>query len=488
MSQLQFLARQFVGAVALSGSNTALFDKAEDVLGKINDELSIAAWKVVRDNRTANPLAIASFLNLAGLNKVTAHVVNEEILSLATRWTSDGKPIDPQQVYASLCEAQSRISSEERMEKIVQQLKLHKITMQEAATEMNAMATSVDRPDAFSDSSGWTEKAMEYLSSRKKMYDENRMLTWPLMFKTLRERMPEIEPGILACVIAQSGVGKSMFISQMVDHWALAHKHNILNCSTELPAEILLWRRVSKHINEPLDRIKRGLVDPKLILECLAKYREGGDIRDYSCAGATVDQVIKNAHSIKGHVMIDYFDMLDLSRSRMFGKHFDSSKTDAVGYALTSLKEYATSEKKVVWVVLQTGKEAAPRMIDGKVTGEQKLKLENGMDSVRFRHRANLGVALNFSIVTHHNVVTAPASKRKIEERVGSYSCMGEGNIVKDSFGGQEGLKFPLFRDGPRSTIYEYNPVMVDLNEVQDRPGNRSETVAKLESPIPIRQ
>ncbi|MEI7709777.1 MAG: DnaB-like helicase C-terminal domain-containing protein, partial [bacterium] len=300
------------------------------------------------------------------------------------------------------------------MEKIVQQLKLHKITIQEAATEVNSLAVSIDRPDAFSDSKNWAEKAIEYLSARKKMYEENRMLTWPPMFKTLRERMPEIEPGILACVIAQSGVGKSMFISQMVDHWALAHKHNILNCSTELPAEILLWRRVSKFINEPLDRIKRGLVDQKIILECLEKYKNGGEIRDYSCAGATVDQVIKNAHNIKGHIMIDYFDMLDLSRNRMFGKSFDSSKTDAVGYALTSLKEYATSEKKVVWVVLQTGKEAAPRMVDGKVMGEQKLKLENGMDSVRFRHRANLGIALNFPIVTHQDSVVAPASKRKI--------------------------------------------------------------------------
>lgn len=488
MSQLQFLGRQFIAAVALAGSSPELFEKADGILDKVNDGLSLAAWKAYKQIRTANPVALAAAMSRSGATGMNAEKVNEEILSLATRWTPDHKPIDPWEVYHSLNAAHESISSEEKMEKIVQQLKLHKITLQEAASEVSALSVSVDRPDAFSDSHTWADKAVQYLANRKTLYDSNRMLTWPLMFKTLRERMPEIEPGILACVIAQSGVGKSMFISQMVDHWALSHKHNILNCSTELPAEILLWRRVSKYLNQPLDRIKRGLVDVNEILACLAKYKEGGEIRDYSCAGATVDQVIKNAHMIKGHIMIDYFDMLDLSRSRMFGKHFDSNKTDAVGYALTALKEYATSEGKVVWVVLQTGKEAAPKLIDGKIVGEQKLKLENGMDSVRFRHRANLGIALNFPVVTHHDVVVAPGSKKKIEERVGSFSCMGEGAIVKDSFSGQEGLKFPLFRDGPRSSIYEYSPATISLSSMSDRPSDRPETMADLESSAEMRR
>lgn len=488
MSQLQFLGRQLVGAVALSGMAPEVFENAEAILDKSNDPMAVVAWRAYKSVRTANPLALAASMNRYGGSNITADVVNQEILSLATRWTPDGKPINPRDVYASLTIAYQQISNEEKVEKIAQQIKLHKITFQQAASEMNEMATTIDRPEAFSSSSSWGDKAMEFLQRRKSMYDENRMLTWPLMFKTLRERMPEIEPGILACVIAQSGVGKSMFISQMVDHWALNHKHNILNCSTELPEEILLWRRVSKFVNQPLDRIKRGLVDQAAILDCLSKYKEGGEIVDYFCPGATIDQLINNAHKIKGHIMVDYFDMLDLSKSRMFGKHFDSNKTDAVGYALTALKEYATSEGKVVWVVLQTGKEAAPKLIDGKIVGEQKLKLENGMDSVRFRHRANLGIALNFPIVTHHDVVTAPASKKKIEERVGTFSCMGEGMIVKDSFSGQEGLKFPLFRDGPRSSIYEYSPTMVPISSMSDRPSGESRSVADVAAPAPFRE
>lgn len=488
MSQLHFLARQLVGAAAHHNADPALFEKADGILEKTNDYLASTAWKAYKQVRTSNPVAIAAAMARLGANGVDGEVVSAEILSLATRWTEGNAPIDPWDVYQSLVTTHETIHSDEKVDKIMQQLKLHKITLAEAAAEISTLSYSVTRPGAFSDSASWADKAMDYLSKRKTMYEQNRMLTWPLMFKTLRERMPEIEPGILACVIAQSGVGKSMFISQMVDHWSLSHKHNILNCSTELPEEILLFRRVSKFLNEPLERIKRGMVDNALILECINKYKEGGNIRDYFCPGASVDEVVKNAHAINGHIMIDYFDMLDLSRNKMFGKHFDSNKTDAVGYALTSLKDYATSEGKVVWIVLQTGKEAAPKLVDGKVVGEQKLKLESGMDSVRFRHRANLGVALNFPIVTHFDVVTAPASKRKIEERPGSFSCMGEGVIVKDSFGGQEGLKFPLFRDGPRSSIYEYNQTMVPLPSVSDRPADQSRPVGAVEPSHAVRR
>ncbi len=473
MSQMHFLGRQLIGAVAYAGKTPEEYDRAEEIFTQIGDEFGRAAWNSLRKIRAANPVAIAEQMSRSGQPSATAGMVSDEVLSLATRWTPDGKPVSPDAVYRQLCEAYDQFTGEAKFQSIVDKLKLHKITLRDAIDEVSAITSgSIERPDAFADSTEWESNAMQYMQERRVLYEKNKILSWPPIYATLNHYIPEIEPGILASLIAQSGVGKSMFLSQIVDHWAIAHKHNILNCSTELPARVMLWRRITKWNKDvKWDDLNRGKADEEQVKKALSKYRGAGLIRDYSCAGRTVDEVIRQALPINAHVFIDYFDMLDLSRNRMFGRNYDSSKTDAVGYALTALKEYATSQNKVVWVVLQTGKEASPKIVDGKISGEQTLRLENGMDSVRFKHRSNLGLSLNFKMMETGRKIVAPASKTEIYDRPGTYSCLGEGIVVKDSFTGKEGLRFSLLRDGPRNVIYEVDPKRIEITELSNRPG-----------------
>lgn len=485
MSQLHFLGRQLIGAVAFAGHAPEDYDRADEIFLKLGDELGSTAWNALKKVRAANPVALAEQMARMGQPAATLELVEREILSLATRWTMDGKPIAPASVYRQFCEAYDQSAGEEKFQHILNQLKLHRITLHDAADQAAAVAgNSIERPDAFADSTDWGANALQYMSERRELYESNKILSWPPIFSTLHHHIPEIEPGILAAVIAQSGVGKSLFVSQMVDHWAVIHKHNILNCSTELPPRVMLWRRISKYNKDvKWDDLNRGKADEKKIAEALARYKNGGLIRDYMCAGRTVDDIVRQALPINAHIFIDYFDMLDLSRSRMFGRHFDSNKTDAVGYALTTLKEYATSQNKVVWVVLQTGKEAAPKIVDGRIVGEQTLRLENGMDSVRFKHRTNLGISLNFKMVETGRKIVAPLSKVEIIDRPGTYSCLGEGIVVKDSFTGKEGLRFPLFRDGPRSVIYEIDPKRLSISELSDWSGVQPKRVDIVEKP-----
>lgn len=485
MSQLHFLGRQLIGAVAYAGRSPEEYERADEIFLKSKDHLGRAAWQALSKVRAANPVAIAEHMARLGQTGATPDLVNTEILSLATRWTLDGKPVLPDPVYRQLCESYDQVAGEEKFQHIVDQLRLHRITLHDAADQAAAIAgNSVERPDAFSDSTSWTANAEQYMEQRRTLYTENKILSWPPVFATLGHNIPEIEPGILAALIAQSGVGKSLFVSQIVDHWAIVHKHNILNCSTELPPRVMLWRRITKYSKDVRwDELNKGTADKKKVEDALMRYRGGGLIRDYMCAGRSVDDIVRQAIPINAHIFIDYFDMLDLSRSKMFGKHFDSNKTDAVGYALTTLKEYATSQNKVVWVVLQTGKEAAPRIVDGRISGEQSLRLENGMDSVRFKHRANLGISLNFKMVETPRRITAPLSKVEINDRPGTFSCIGEGIVVKDSFTGKEGLKFPLFRDGPRSAIYEFDPRRLSSVELSDRPAPQPQPVDRVEAP-----
>ena len=485
MSQLHFLGRQMIGAVAFSNKAPEEYERAEEIFLKSGDHLGRAAWNALKKVRAPNPVALAEQMSRLGHAGATADLVNAEILSLATRWTLDGIPVLPGPVYRQLCESYDQVAGEEKFQHIVDQLRLHRITLHDAADQAAAIAgNSVERPDAFTDSTGWNDNAEQYMEQRRILHASNKILSWPPVFATLAHNIAEIEPGILAALIAQSGVGKSLFVSQIVDHWAIVHKHNVLNCSTELPPRVMLWRRITKYSKDiRWEDLNRGTADKKKVEDALMRYRGAGLIRDYMCAGRTVDDIVKQALPINAHIFIDYFDMLDLSRSKMFGKHFDSNKTDAVGYALTTLKEYATSQNRVVWVVLQTGKEAAPKFVDGRITGEQTLRLENGMDSVRFKHRANLGISLNFKIVETPRMITAPLSKVEINDRPGTYSCIGEGIVVKDSFTGKEGLRFPLFRDGPRSAIYEFDSRRLSNAELPNRPPAQPAPVDRVETP-----
>ena len=128
------------------------------------------------------------------------------------------------------------------------------------------------------------------------------------------------------------------------------------------------------------------------------------------------------------------------------------AKTDLVGYGLDNVKAFCQREQKIALIIQQYGKEAS-RGTRANVMG--------AMDSARFKHRANLALALDFKVSENgrQNVPTPFKGQdgKQILLNIAPGRIDPEGwiHVSKETFGANAGLGVPVYMDGSRYRFVE---------------------------------
>ncbi len=397
-----------------------------------------------------------------GYKAATVELV-KETMDLAEKYGS----VDLMASYTQMRKNSDNFKMADKAMQLAAELKMGTIDATEAQDILAAVDISKNNENAISISDDWEDEGAMEAKARREMLAKGNQITLPKQLKSIREYIPFLEAGTITSLIAHSGVGKSIMTQNMVDHIALNCNENVLNGSTELTKFIMRCRRIAKITNIPFLDLRRGYWDNQCSA-AMASYRGHGQIIDFECGGASPRQIIAEAKRRKAHIVLDYFDMADLSKSKMAGMS-NTNQTDIIGYALTEFKEYAVAYNRIIWIVWQVGKEADTKQYSNKLADEQILTMSSAMNSIKARHRSNYGLIMNFPVAKEDRKVKVPwdfsENPRYINEVKGQFSVIGKMTIGKDSFGDASGKSAYIFRDGAKSLIRE---VVLETHDLSD--------------------
>lgn len=432
---------------------------ALEVLGE--DKMSISAYNAIKrlreDRAPVTELAVAAAMSRNGFPPATAENVKSDMVRLATEY---GKA-DPVEIYSQLRSIYREESSARLFEQTAKDIRYKKLSLREAVERVGSIPISNIDESAVIDTDEMEEKAPALFEKRRALVSKKNLPTWPVMFPSLRRNLEFIEEGTITTILGKSGAGKSTIGMQFAEHLARVCGRNVLYDSTELPQFIMICRYVNKLTGIPLAQLRRGYWD-EICSKAVGRYTSGGKVAFMEGGALSASTIISEARKRDADIIVDYFDMTDVSKSK-FGGGFNANQTDAIGWALTEYKEYAQRSGKNVFVLTQVGKDKQ---------NEETLRLADAMNSIKFAHRSNYGLTLNFPEmqVDLSRKIPAPPGQKELEgklgritDRAGSWGSLGYIYVDKDNFTGQVGLRFPVFRDGTRSRIYEVGISRIDI-------------------------
>ncbi len=453
-------ARQFVGSLIKQKEDPEKFENLDEIIKNAGDPFAQSMLNAYRKLKTdTSVVSIASTMASNGFKLATVPMV-EETLSLADKYGA----VDLLSVYGQMRRNSEGFKMADRMTEVLAELKMGTISAAEAQDIIDGMEVSKPNEGAISVSDDWEKEGETEAAARRAMLAKGNQITLSKNFPGLRKLIPFLEPGTITSLVAHSGVGKSLVSSDMVDHIALNCGENVLNASTELTRYIMRCRRIAKVTGIPLKELRNGFWDARCV-QAMAAYRGKGQITDFECGGVSPRTIIAEAKRRKAHIVLDYFDMADLSKSKMLGS-YNTNQTDAIGFALTEFKEYAVAYDRIIWIVWQVGKEADTKQYGNKAPEEQILTLSSAMNTIKVRHRSNYGLVMNFPLVKQTENLTVPwDDKRQVTQYKGQFAAVGRITVAKDSFGDGSGQDVWVFRDGARSLVRECQLETVNLDQ-----------------------
>jgi replicative DNA helicase len=136
---------------------------------------------------------------------------------------------------------------------------------------------------------------------------------WPGLSKL----MPELGIGDLVAVLAESGVGKTVFLEQCAEDWA-RRGWRVAFFHLELNSQTMLDRRMTRHTGIPIANLRDELSDAhfnQIIKVCGEIDDWTGNIHYVHCPGWTSEQIISKAIELDETsgidiVIVDYFNKI----------------------------------------------------------------------------------------------------------------------------------------------------------------------------------
>lgn len=443
------LARQFIGALLKNPERLGEFPDALEVLD--GEKMAVSAYgavvKLQKNGITPSLPNVANAMSQNGWKEATAAQLKSDCVDLATLYGDT----DPSEPYKMMKFLKDQNQASKKLNVIARDLEYGKISPREAIDMAGSIPISDISERAVISTDDFAVKVPAMFQKRRQLLESKNLLTIPTSFPGLRKEIKMLEFGTIISIVAKSGVGKSMTAMDWGEHWARNNGRSVLYVSTELPLFVLVSRYINKLTGIPVSKLLEGYFDDRCAA-AMSTYTSGGRIHFMEGAGMSPAAIFAEARKRKADVILDYFDMTDISDSK-FNGGYNANKTDMIGHALTEAKEYAQPNDRVVMILWQVsmGKEDV-----------DEVRLSDTMDSIRPKQRSNYGFALNFPRVQTRKGWTIPPYPGEGDLDLGvlwdeeqEFSCVGSIRVEKDSFTGKSGTKVPIFRDGTRSRIYE---------------------------------
>lgn len=147
--------------------------------------------------------------------------------------------------------------------------------------------------------------------------------TWP--WATWNERILPLREGMVGIVAAPDGMGKSLYLECIAEHWAYIGKQVAL-VHLEDSLEYKLDRRLARWANVPLHNIERGMLSDDQWLRVdkaekkLAEF--AGNLHYYHAPGQSMSDIVamlekKHEQGLVDVVVFDYIDKVAPSRGQV---------------------------------------------------------------------------------------------------------------------------------------------------------------------------
>lgn len=274
---------------------------------------------------------------------------------------------------------------------------------------------------------------------REKNPRSKRALTLP--WDGLKNAVPVIKPHDILTLVAQSGLGKTMFAENLSEYWAW-NGHRVLFFHLELGVPEMLTRQTLRHLIYDKEGLikKYGKTTPPEDLAKRMRLQYYDDSRNYLtdedvewltktakhimklknnlkyiyCAGWTMSQILNTVRENNNErpvdmVVIDYLNIVNFDERSKNG-----NKTTAIESALIQMQQYVNNFNIPFLVLSQVDKQA-------KREGAMRtLTLADALGTGMLENITNVGFALDF--------------KRKEDEDI-SYEEVGNIKVIKNNAG-----------------------------------------------------
>lgn len=443
---IPILEQQTVGALAAYRDDQGhmLAERYPEVDGILEDRFAKSFWKavttLVKDNGQpieTKVVPIASAMARDGYPTATPDMV-KDVIDLAYRHGA----VDVDTNIKVLTSAHNEAAATQELETIAKKLKLRQISVAEALEESQAIGKYVGRDDSeFISTDDWQVKAPQMFSARRAAMKSGKVPTFPVKdLPSLYKIIPYVDLGTLTMIVAQTGVGKSMFARQIAHWWASNHGRSVLYCSTELTNFQQVCRDVAERTGKPIDALLRGDVDDETLGRHLTPYKGGGRVIYWEASGKPLPWVLAEAKKYNADIIYDYADMAEMGGGK------NSTRADQFGNWLQELKTYTQHAKACAVVVQQMDKASS-------MSGKPSLLAAKG--SSNFAQRPNYGFLLEFEELAEPQRMKHPWEDRYVEQKQGEINVMGKLRIGKNSFGGGQGRYIDVFRYSEKACLRE---------------------------------
>lgn len=208
---------------------------------------------------------------------------------------------------------------------------------------------------------------MEYERIANTPEAERKVLTWP--WKSWRNLIDPLEPGMLAVLTAPDGQGKTIYAESLAEYWA-SKRHRVVFIHYELNRKLMMLRRTSRHTGISARDLKSGKLTQAQsvkVLETTPILKSwAGEISYLHTPGWSMEKTtaeIRKLHAdgLCDVVVLDYLEKVGASRRQlqMFGANGFMREADNV----EQLKNFAESAEIPVVMVAQMNKAAKGQSI-----------------------------------------------------------------------------------------------------------------------------
>ena len=189
---------------------------------------------------------------------------------------------------------------------------------------------------------------------------ERKVLSWP--WNSWNKRIDPLEPGMLGVIAAPDGVGKTIIVESIAEHWA-KQKNKIVFVHYELNRKLMMLRRTSRHSLLTTTQIKSGELtqDQKNKIAMIEpRLREWeGQISYLHTPGWSMEKTLAELRKLVADqecdaVIIDYLEKVAPSKKQiqLFGAQHNQREANNVEL----LKNFSEATEVPVMMVAQMNK------------------------------------------------------------------------------------------------------------------------------------
>lgn len=295
------------------------------------------------------------------------------------------------------------------------------------------------RGDANADVIPWANSIDEAIRFIEQDVSEARAgvkrLDWPWM--GLNRVAPRLLPGTLVGVLAESSVGKTAFVEQVAEYWAVKGFTTIF-FHLELSHKVMMYRRMSRLTGIPMSDFYLGRNDQEKVDEATdMTVTWPGRIHYVSASGYTSDRIIHTVHKIQRDepvhaVVVDYLQKIH------GGADFNIAQR--LSEALEDLKVLAERSSVVVLI---------PAQYNASGKAERIKTAEKVRDTAALEDKANIIVTLDRPRATTAGNMKADGTRLNEGERIARTTVRVDKNTT-----GQTSVCYMAYK-GARLSFYD---------------------------------